>query len=219
MKKYDTILFDLDGTLTDPATGLIKSFKYALDKMGVDYGAPETLTRFIGPPLYAEWQRVFNFSDSEVDTALKTFRAYYGEYGWWDNRIYNGIDEMLSKLKASGLTLAVATSKPEIFAKKVLKLFEIDKYFDFVGAADTDRTRDKKYEVIDYVFANLGEEKRKNAILVGDRRYDAEGAAIAGIDSLGVLWGHGSEEEIDGAGFLYKARTPADVVSILLQSI
>ena len=216
MKKYDTILFDLDGTLTDPATGLIKSFKYALDKMGVDYGAPETLTRFIGPPLYAEWQRVFNFNDQEVDLALKTFRAYYGEYGWWDNKIYDGIKETLSALKAAGLTLAVATSKPEIFAKKVLKLFEIDVYFDFVGAADTDRTRDKKHEVIDYVFSNIGEEKRARAVLVGDRRFDAEGAKISSIDSIGVLWGHGTEEEIDAAEFNYKVKTPGDLIPLLL---
>lgn len=216
MKKYDTVLFDLDGTLTDPATGLIKSFKYALDKMGVDYGAPETLTRFIGPPLYSEWQRVFNFTDAEVDLALKTFRAYYGEYGWWDNKIYDGIKETLSALKAAGLTLAVATSKPEIFAKKVLKLFEIDEYFDFVGAADTDRTRDKKHEVIDYVFSNIGEEKRSRAVLVGDRRFDAEGAKLSGIDAIGVLWGHGTEEEIDAAEFNFKVKTPSDLIPLLL---
>lgn len=216
MKRYTTVLFDLDGTLTDPAAGLIASFKYALDKMGVDYGEPESLKRFIGPPLYSEWRRVFSFSEDEADRALKSFREYYAEYGWWNNKIYDGIKELLSHLKAAGLTLAVATSKPEIFAKKVLHLFEIDVFFDFIGAADTDRTRDKKNEVIDYVFANIGEEKRKDAILVGDRLYDAEGAKETGIDSLGVLWGHGSEEEIDAAGFTLKANTPEDVVRILL---
>ena len=216
MKKYDTVLFDLDGTLTDPESGLISSFKYALDKMGVEYGTAESLKRFIGPPLYSEWKRVFEFSDEEADRALLTFREYYARYGWWDNKIYGGIAEMLAQLKATGFLLAVATSKPEIFAKKVLKLFEIDKYFDFVGAADTDRTRDKKQEVIDYVFENIGEDKRARAVLVGDRKYDAEGAKISGIDSIGVLWGHGSESEVAESGFDFVAKEPSDVLKILL---
>ena len=216
MKKYTTILFDLDGTLTDPASGLIASFEYALSKMGVDFGTRESLKRFIGPPLFSEWQRVFGFSDSEADRAIRTFREFYEVYGWWDNALYDGIKELLSRLRSAGLTLAVATSKPEVFAKKVLALFGIDGYFDFVGAADTDRTRDKKHEVIEYVFEHIGEDKRAGAILVGDRCYDAEGARIAGIDSLGILWGHGTEDEIDSAAFDLKARTPSEVAQILL---
>ena len=217
MKKYDTVLFDLDGTLSDPAPGLIRSFKYALDKMGVDYGTPESLKRFIGPPLYAEWRRVFDFSDSEIDLALKTFRQYYALYGWWNNNIYDGVREMLASLKNAGFTLALATSKPAIFTYKVLKFFDIEKFFDFIGAADTDRTRDKKHEVIEHVFSNIGESKMKNAIMVGDRLFDAEGATISGIDSVGVLWGHGTEEEIDAAGFTYKVRTPDELTALLLE--
>ncbi len=216
MRKYDTVLFDLDGTLTDPASGLVASFKYALDKMGVDYGDVQSLKRFIGPPLYEEWKRVFSFSDDEADRALKIFREYYSVYGWWDNILYPGIPELLRELKNCGFTLAVATSKPDFFAKKVLKLFEIDVFFDFVGAADGDRTRDKKCEVIEYVFENLENVCRERTILVGDRKYDADGAKSCGIDSLGVLWGHGSSREIRSSGFSYVARTPSDVAAFLI---
>ena len=215
MKKYDTVLFDLDGTLTDPESGLVSSFKYALDKMGLEYGEKESLKRFIGPPLYSEWKSLYSLSNEDADKALALFHEYYSVYGWWDNVLYEGIKEMLSALKASGFTLAVATSKPEFFAKKVVALYGIDGFFDFVGAADGDRVRDKKHEVIDYVFENIGQDKRSHAVLVGDRKFDAEGAEICGIDSIGVLWGHGSEEEIDGAGFTYKAGTPCEIIKVL----
>ena len=215
MKKYDTVLFDLDGTLTDPSAGLVSSFKYALDKMGVQYGTTESLKRFIGPPLYAEWKRVFDFSDEEANRALLTFREFYAVYGWWDNKLYDGIHEMLGALKGAGLVLAVATSKPEVFAKKVLHLFDLDKYFDFIGAADTDRTRDKKNEVIEHVFANIGQEKRAHAVLVGDRKFDAEGAAMCGIKSIGVLYGHGSYEEMSASAFEALFEEPSEVVEYL----
>lgn len=214
MKTYDTVLFDLDGTLEDPASGLVASFKYALDKMGVEYGTAASLRRFIGPPLYSEWRRVFGFSVSEADRALTLFHEYYSVFGWWDCRVYAGIREMLSELKALGLTLAVATSKPEFFAKKVLGRFSLDGFFDFIGAADGDRKRDKKNEVIEHVFASLGCH-RSGAVMVGDRRYDAEGAALCGIDAVGALWGHGSEEEIASSGFTDVAKTPKDVLRII----
>lgn len=214
MRKYDTVLFDLDGTLTDPESGLVSSFKYALDKMGLEYGDRDSLKRFIGPPLYAEWKSLYSLSEADADKALMLFHEYYSVYGWWDNELYGGIKEMLSALKGAGMTLAVATSKPEFFAKKVISLYGLCEFFDFIGAADGDRARDKKHEVIDYVFGNIGEERRKRAVLVGDRKYDAAGAALCGIDSVGVLWGHGSEEEIDGAGFTHKASTPCEVIKI-----
>ena len=216
MKKYDIIAFDLDGTLSDPSRGLIASFVYAFKKMGVDYGEPESLKRFIGPPIYEEWQREFGFTPEESSRALLIFREYYQVYGWWDNEMYQGVPEMLSELKARGKKIVLATSKPEIFAKKILKLFDIAKYFDFIGGAATDKTRDKKHEVLEYSLRNLGVTDKSRAILVGDRIYDAEGASLCGIDSLGVLYGHGSSEEILSAGFTLVAKTVSDISKILI---
>ena len=216
MKIYDLIAFDLDGTLTDPASGLVKSFAYALDRMGIDYGDRSSLVQFIGPPLYSEWKRLYRLSDEEADRALRTFREYFAEYGWWDNRLYDGIPEMLSALRAAGKTLLVATSKPEHFAKDILKLFHIDVYFDFVAGALTEKIRETKAEVLSYALDAFPDIPRERCILVGDRRYDAEGAALCGIDSLGVLYGHGSREELLSSGFTALAETVGDVARLLV---
>ena len=216
MKKYDTIAFDLDGTLTNPERGLIASFVYALGKMGVDYGEKAELKRFIGPPIYEEWQRCFGFTPEESAKALLIFREYYSVYGWWDNEIYPGVKEMLERLKRAGKKIILATSKPEIFAKKVLDLFDISKYFDFIGGAATDKTRDKKSEVLEYSLHGVGVYDHSRAILVGDRIYDAEGAKLCGIDSLGVLYGHGSESEVRSAGFTYIVNNVDDIADLLI---
>lgn len=211
MKKYSTILFDLDGTLTDPARGLVCGFEYALKRMGIAREEFGDLRRFIGPPLYEEWQSEFGFTPEESSHAIDVFREFYDIYGWWDNEPYGGIVEMLAALRAGGYTLAVATSKPETTAKKVLSLFSLDGYFDVIAGAISGTARHTKAEVIDYCLGALGVSERDKCILVGDRIYDAEGAASCGIDSMGVLWGHGTEEEITASSFTYTARTPSDV--------
>lgn len=215
MKKYDVILFDLDGTLTNPERGLVEAYHYGLTKMGIKNLNRSELKRFIGPPLFDEWQRVYDFTPLESHRAVSLFREYFSMYGWWDNEVYPGVDKVLSVLKNSGKTIALATSKPEIFARKILKLFELDKYFDFIGAATLDTTRDKKWQVIDYTLSSLGVTDKSLCILVGDRIYDAEGARLCGIDSLGVLYGQGTRDEVLGAGFTYVADAVQDIVRIL----
>ncbi len=215
MKKYDVIAFDLDGTLTNPERGLIASFEYAFKKMGIEYGPRESLKRFIGPPIYEEWQREFGFTPEESARALLIFREFFSVYGWWDNELYGGVPEMLSSLKAAGKKTVLATSKPEIFAKKIVKLFDIERYFDFVGGAATDKTRDKKHEVLKYSLDSIGVTDYSSVILVGDRIYDAEGARMLGIDSMGVLYGHGSREEIESSGFTLIAETVSDINKFL----
>lgn len=214
MKEYDVIAFDLDGTLTDPENGLVEGFIYAFKKMGVTgYGDRDSLRRFIGPSLYVVWQNEFGFNETTVIEAIEKFREYYNIYGWWDNKVYEGIPEMLSKLKAEGKTLILATSKPEDTAIKIMKLFGLDKYFDFLGGAAGDN-RDHKWQVLDYSLNAVGAD-RSRAILVGDRMYDAEGAKVCGIDSLGVTWGHGSIEELNVSGFTSLANSPSEVVNLL----
>ena len=113
MKKYDYIFFDLDGTLTDPEHGLVASFAYGLGKMGITWSDKSELKRFIGPPLYTEWQEVYDFTPEESSRALDYFTEYYQVYGWWDNVVYDGVHEMLERLKNSGKRIILATSKPE----------------------------------------------------------------------------------------------------------
>lgn len=214
MKDYSVIAFDLDGTLSDPERGLVDGFIYAFKKMGVtDYGDRESLRRFIGPSLYVVWQEEFGFNEITVVEAIEKFREYYNIYGWWDNKLYPGVVEMLKSLKAAGKTLILATSKPEGTAIKIMKLFGLDRYFDFMGGAAGDN-RDNKWQVLEYSLNAVGADYSK-AILVGDRMYDAEGAARCGIDSLGVRWGHGSREELETSGFTYLAETPEQVAELL----
>ncbi len=214
MKKYDIILFDLDGTLTDPEAGLVSGFEYAFRKLGVDYGERESLKRFIGPPLFDEWQKVFGFTPEESAHAIEIFREYYDIYGWWDNKPYDGIKRALEELKKSGKTLAVATSKPEDTAKRVLNLFDLTKYFDFIGGALRSTQRDKKSDVIEYVLSSLSSPSKEKTVLVGDRRFDFEGARAAGIDSVGVLWGHGSRQELSACGFAKIISSPDELPEI-----
>ena len=215
MKKYDYIAFDLDGTLTDPEVGLVKGFMYAFDRVGIKYDDPKALRRYIGPPLHEEWKREYGFTEEETARAIAIFREYYDEHGWAENRVYEGIVELLEALKAMGKTIVLATSKPENTARRIMALFGLDKYIDFCGGASTSSTRDKKWEVLEYSLLSVGATDKSRCILIGDRKYDAEGASIYGIDSIGVLWGHGSEEEIVSSGFTYVAKTPDDVLNIL----
>ncbi len=223
MKHYDYIAFDLDGTLTDPEKGLIEGFVYAFDKLGIDYGERRLLRRFIGPSLFDEWQAEFGFTPDEANYAIDLFREYYNIYGWWDNKPYDGIREMLSALKAAGKTLILATSKPEDTALDIIRLFGFDGYFDRVsGAIYTDEvTREKKWDVLEYALEGLGIEKnseaRERCVMVGDRKYDAEGATICGMDSIGVSWGHGTADELARAGFTHLVSTADELTRLLLR--
>ena len=207
MAKYDLVLFDLDGTLADPESGLLKSFSYALSRMGVDCSDVQSLKRFIGPPLYDEWQRVYGFSAEESGRALDYFHEYYEKDGWCDSVMYPEIPSLLSALRGAGVRIALATSKPEVFARKTLRLFDIHSYFDFEAGAYSDRIRDKKWEVLAYALEQFPDIPREKCVLVGDRKYDAEGAHICGIDSIGIGWGHGSAEELSESGFVAVFQT------------
>lgn len=219
MSKYNVIAFDLDGTLTDPSPGLLEGFAYCFSKLGIDAGGKEEFRKYIGPSLYEEWQRDFGFTPEEADRAIMVFREYYNIYGWWDNTPYEGIHSVLERLKRDGKTLVLATSKPLDTAKKVLNLFGLTEYFDYIGGAGSHK-RDKKWEVLEDSLLGVGihlsdKEALEHCILVGDRMYDAEGARVCGIDSLGVLYGHGTEEEILSSGFTMTAKTTEDIYTIL----
>jgi phosphoglycolate phosphatase len=209
--SYDVILFDLDGTLTDSAEGIVNSVVYALERKGVPYGSKQELRRFVGPPLQASFCDFCGFSEEEAKDAVRVFREYFTEKGIYENSVYAGVPEMLGDLCESGLTLAVATSKPEAFAGQILARFGLEKYFTVIAGASMDGT--DKPTVIRQALSRLGKEPSRRILMVGDREHDVLGAKEVGISSLGVLYGYGSEEELSEAGADHIAKTPAEVVS------
>lgn len=220
LKKYDVIAFDLDGTLSDPAQGLIRGFVYCFKKLGIPYEGEESLRKYIGPSLYDEWQEDFGFTPDEANNAIEIFREYYNIYGWWDNTMYDGIPEMLDSLKKAGKKIVLATSKPLDTAKKVLELFGLTEYFDFIGGA-TSHQNDRKWQVLNWSLSSVGvdlndPDSLAKCIMVGDRKYDAEGAKMCGVDSMGVFYGHGTREELESSGFTLLVDSVSDISKVLI---
>lgn len=192
--KY--ILFDLDGTITDPFEGISKSIIYAVNSMGITVNDPESLKCFIGPPLFQQFKDFFGFDDKKAENAVKEYRRRYSETGWKECTLIDGIEQLLKNLKKKGYVLAVATSKPEIFAKKIFDYFDLSDYFDFIGGAQLEHTgRNEKADIIAYVLEELKIADKPSVIMVGDRYHDIEGARANGIKSLAVLCGYGCLEE------------------------
>ncbi len=212
---YQTILFDLDGTLTDPGLGITNSVMYALKKWGIDVADRESLYRFIGPPLQDSFIQYYGFSKEDAEKSVAYYREYFREKGLYENEVYPGADQMLSDLKAAGKKLAVATSKPEAFAIKILKHFQLDGYFDVIAGATMDSSRSKKADVIAYCLERLGVNDLSQVVMVGDREHDIIGAKTVGVDSIGVLVGYGSREELEEAGATYVAETLGEVAEIV----
>lgn len=197
-KEEGWIFFDLDGTLTDPMVGITKSVQYALEKFGIIEEDLWNLTKFIGPPLVDSFIRFYGFSREEGLLAVQYYREYFSPTGIFENKVYEGVEQLLADLKKEGKQLALATSKPEEFAKRILTHFHLDSYFDFVGGALMNARTDKA-EVIAYVLEQTGAKKEKT-IMVGDREHDVIGAKKNGLCSVGVLYGYGSLEELKQAG-------------------
>ena len=214
--KYQTVLLDLDGTVTDSGPGIMGGVRYALEKHGMDVPGDEQLRTFIGPPLKEQFRDFCGITDGEAAEMVASYREYYSEKGIFENRVYEGVVPFLKRLKDAGLTVVMATSKPEKYAVQIAEHFGIAGYFDFIGGALMDGTRTEKSEVIEYVLASCGVDERDTAIMVGDRRYDIEGAKKAGLHSMGVLYGYGSREELESAGPDYIAETPEKAGDILL---
>lgn len=212
MKQY--LLFDLDGTLTDPMVGITSSVQYALEKFGIHVRYLKELISFIGPPLAESFQKFYGFSKEDAEKAIQYYREYYAPKGIFENEVYEGIPEMLAHLTEAGFTLLVATSKPTVFARKVLKHFGMEDYFSFVGGSELDGSRTKKAEVISYILKTCGIEA-KEAIMIGDRRHDIEGGKACGLESVGVLYGYGTEQELTEAGADHIIRTVAELEDYL----
>jgi phosphoglycolate phosphatase len=211
MKQYAWIFFDLDGTLTDPGEGITNSVAYALKKEGIEPPPKEELYTFIGPPLVDSFMKLYGFSRERALRAVEEYREYFRDRGIFENRVYDGIPRLLEELCAKGKRLVLATSKPELFAKRILAHFDLERYFTFAAGALMDETRTKKADVIAYALTSCGITDPSSVLMVGDRLHDVEGAKACGMDSLGVLYGYGSREELTEAGATYLAERVEDV--------
>ncbi|HEL2441153.1 TPA: HAD family hydrolase [Streptococcus suis] len=212
---YQTILCDLDGTLTDSGQGILNSVAYALEKMGIEELDTANLNRFIGPPLYESFSRFYQLSPEDTQSAVDAFRVYFKEKGMFENQLYPGIIPLLEELRTAGKTLVIATSKPEIFAKQILEHFGIAHYFDVIAGASLDSSRISKADVIGYAINQL-EAFPKHAVMIGDREHDIEGARMHQLPAIGVLYGYGSKQEFEKAGATMIVETVQDLKRVLL---
>ena len=213
---FDTILFDLDGTLTDSGLGITKAVQYALGQMGHPVPARESLFTFIGPPLHVSFRKHYGMDEATAAEAVRQFRVYYNEMGGiLENEVYPGIRELLADLKKAGKRLLIATSKPQAAAELVMHHFGLDEWVpEIVGG--TDDTRNTKGKVIAYTIREYGIDP-KTAIMVGDREHDIHGAAENGIPAIGITWGYGDRAELEGAGAAAVCDTPTETVQYILR--
>ena len=214
MSRYSILLFDLDGTLTDSREGIMNCFRHTADVMGAHM--PENPGVLLGPPLGESFEKYFGMDSETAQEAVKVYRECYGTKGLFENHVYEGIPEMLEKLKDNGFRLAVATCKAQVFAERILEKFGLSRYFEFIGGAGIDGSRTSKTEVIEYVLGNMGSPSKDSVLMIGDRDNDVAGAMSAGIKCMGVLWGYGSERELALTGAAYIARTPDHAAELLM---
>jgi len=209
------VLFDLDGTITDPALGITNSVFYALREMGIPCPAREELFSFIGPPLKWSFAHMFGMDEAATDEAVRLYRIYYADTGIFEAEVYPGLPQALEELKTAGLRLAVATAKPEPFAVRVMAHYGVADYFDTVSGASMDERKTEKAEVIREALRRM-DLTPAGGVMVGDREYDALGAKAVGLPCIGALWGYGSREELTAAGVSVFAESPADIPAAVL---
>lgn len=213
---YNTILFDLDGTLTDPMIGITNSIIYSLSKMNIETPERDALIPFIGPPLSESYEVYYNLTGEQNDAAITYYREYFSETGLYENKPYQGIEIVLNALVDQGKTLYVATSKPEVFAKTILEHFNLSHYFKGIVGSNLDGTRTHKGEVIAHVVDKYQVDVN-TAVMIGDRMHDINGGKMNNMDTVGVYYGYGSEEEIKAAKPTYTVATVDYLLDILMK--
>ena len=214
---YRYALFDLDGTLTDPAEGITNSVIYALKKFGKEVSSREELYPYIGPPLLESFEKYHGLTPAQAREGLRLYREYFSDRGIFENTVYDGIPPLLERLRSAGVRLFVATSKPEYYARQIMAHFHLEEYFDFIGGSTMDETRVRKEEVIRYVLERTGVSEPARAVMVGDRGLDVTGAEQCGMDAIGVLYGYGGKEELQRAGARYLVSTTPEIGDIILK--
>jgi phosphoglycolate phosphatase len=216
MKGRRYILFDLDGTLSDSGEGIVNSISHALKHFGLE-GDPQILRTFVGPPLMDSFRQHFNLPEEQITEVIRIYRQHYHDHGFYQNALYEGIPELLADLLKAGKTLAVATTKAEVYAHKTLAYLGIDKFFpkELVVGAHLDGTRSNKGEVIATVLERLGG-GTEDKVMVGDRKFDILGARANGLDVIAVTYGFGDREEIEAHGPTLIVDSVQDLRKLLL---
>lgn len=217
---YDIILFDLDGTLTDPKEGITRSVQYGLKYLGIEETNLDNLIKFIGPPLTDSFKEFYGLDEEKTQMAILKYRERYEDVGIFENGLYDGIEDILKSLKETSKKIALATSKPEVFAKRILEKYNVAQYFDEVVGSTLDGGLGTKEMVIREVFnrLNLKEKELKNVIMVGDRKHDIIGAKACNIKSIGVKFGYAEENELKEAGADYIVDTVQELKVFLLEN-
>ncbi len=210
--KYTTVLFDLDGTLTRSEKGITHSALYAAEKMGFIGFTPEQFMVFIGPPLYASFQKVCGMTPEQADQAILFYRERFSTIGYAENEVYTGIAALLRSLKKNGAKIAIATAKPQKFAEKIADLFGFAPYLDAIVGPGFDNKHESKADIVRHAIELLG----GTPVMVGDRCYDVDGGKVNGIDTIGVSYGYGTREELENAGATFVVDTVEELTDVLL---
>lgn len=212
MKDYDFYLFDFDGTLCDTTEGIFNSIIYSLECYGIKENDMKKLEFFVGPPLFESYKTIYNVSDDDANWLIAKYRERYKEKAAEESKIYDGIREMLSELKANGKKIAVASSKPRTFVDEISKHHNIYQYYDFISAEDFKNNHSSKEDLINRCLDFFGNPDKTKVIMIGDRFYDIDGAKAVGIDSAGAVYGFGTKEELTNAGATYILNSPKDLL-------
>ena len=215
--SWNVVLFDLDGTLTDSGLGVANGVLYTLEKMGLPKPSDAELKKYLGPPLWTSFQDYAGIAESDTPEAVRLYREYYNETGAFENSVYPGIPELLTKLNDQGKRLAVATSKVDYAALAILRHFNLNHHFEVIAGSDeTGELRGTKALVIEHALAELAIPAGTAIVMIGDREHDILGAKSHGIPGIGVLYGYGDREELESAGALEIASEVSDLASVLL---
>lgn len=216
MKKY--LLFDLDGTITDSAEGIVHSVAYALERMGIQEEDKSRLTRFVGPPLRDSFMEYYGFTEEQAEQAVWLYREYYEEKGIFENKVYEGIEHLLDACCRAGRQIILATAKPQNYAEQILDYFKLRQYFADVQGSSMDKSKVTKTDVIRCALADNRIEHLDEAVMIGDRKHDVEGARTCGLKCAGVLFGYGGREELEQCKAEWILDTVEDLEAFLLES-
>jgi len=213
--KYQYLLFDLDGTLTNPEVGITRSVDYALKQFGIETNDLSELRKLIGPPLLDSFRSFYDFSESQAQQAIAHYREYFTQTGIVENELYLGINALLHELASKGYKIVLATSKPEPYAIRILEHFQLHKHFTYICGSNLDNTRRNKSEIIAHILKQM-DISANDCIMIGDREHDILGAKANHMDSIGVLFGFGSREELEAAGATHIVVSVAELERLLL---
>lgn len=213
---YPYLLFDLDGTLTNPKEGITKCVQYALRAFHIDEPDLDKLTPFIGPPLRQSFQTFYHLTEQQARQAVDKYRERFGTVGLFENFPYPGIAAMLRQLQAQGKLMAVASSKPTVFVEQILEKFELQQYFQVIVGSNLDGSRVEKREVIAEALRQLQNPPAEQILMIGDRKYDVQGAQALGLSCVGVAFGFAAPGELEASGAVYIAPTVDDLAHYLL---